>query len=339
MVTRARLRRRTQHRLVSGVAGGIADRLNAPVGFVRFVILFASYPAPWVIWGYAAATIAIPADGRDRPDWDTLVGLARLGLLFGVPAVVFQGGVSISDPLGGPAGWWVAQYGLAAAGLAALLTADYLRGRARTAAETRSVVLAGAPVVVCGLAFGAAVVLAPDVRWEHWLPLVAVVGGAALLIAARRGRVDGFTAPAIVALALTGMVIASNARLEGGVGDSTVTPSAGASGRIVARQAVGDLNLDLRQAARSGHPITVDTSVGVGTLTVSVPRGVPVQVDARVGRGTVEPYIATAFGVRQGFDRRLRHTYATGRHPRAAPIRLTAEVGLGTLTITHEGGS
>jgi phage shock protein PspC (stress-responsive transcriptional regulator) len=40
MVTRVRLRRRTEHRLVSGVAGGIADRLNAPVGFVRvFVVL------------------------------------------------------------------------------------------------------------------------------------------------------------------------------------------------------------------------------------------------------------------------------------------------------------
>ena len=218
MVTRPRLRRRTQHRLVSGVAGGIADRLNAPVAVVRVVILLATL-SPWSVLAYAVATAAIPPEGRDRPDWDNLVGLARLGLLFFVPDVVLNGGLVLNQPFRGPAGWWIAYLGVVGAGALALVGADYLRGRPRTSEETRSVVLAAIPVVACGVALAAAMLIVPDVRWERWLPLVAVVGGAALLVAAWRGRTNGFTTPAIVALALAAGVIAADARLQGGLGN------------------------------------------------------------------------------------------------------------------------
>jgi phage shock protein PspC (stress-responsive transcriptional regulator) len=334
MVTRPRLRRRTQHRLVSGVAGGIADRLNAPVAFVRFVIFFATIPAPWFLWGYAAATVAIPPEGRDRPDWDNVVGLARLGLVQFVPVAALEGGVVLNQPFGGPAGWWIAYLGLLSAGGLALLAADYLRGRPRTREESRRAVLAAVPVAACCAALIAAMLIAPDERWERWLPLVAVVGGGALLVGAWHGRMDGFTAPAMLALALAAAVVAADARLEGGLGDSRVAPGADADGHIVARQAVGELLLDLRHVARDGRLVTVEASVGVGTLRVRLPERRRVQVDARVGRGALEPWMAPGVDSDYGFNPRISRTFGTTRHSGSpAAIRLEAEVGLGKLTI------
>jgi phage shock protein PspC (stress-responsive transcriptional regulator) len=338
MVMRARLRRRTEHRLVSGVAGGIADRLNAPVGFVRLLLVCASIPATWMIWFYGAATLLIPAHGRDRPDWDNAVGLARFGLIVALPLPYT---VIVDEPFGGPAGWWVAYLALIGAGALALLGADYWRGHARTPAEARSAVIAAIPVAICGVALAAAMLLAPDVRWERWLPVAAVVGGGALALGAHRGRVAGLIAPAIVTLALTGVVVAADARLEGGLGDSRMTPTAQGAQQIVARRAIGDLALDLRRVATPGSAVTVDASVGLGTLRIRVPAGARVELDARVGQGTLEPLYDAGPDRMQGFDQRVVRTYLPTRHPRAsgAPrIRLSADVGLGSLEIERHPG-
>ena len=334
MVTRVRLRRRTEHRLVSGVAGGIADRINAPVGFVRIFILLVYAPAPWIVWCYAGAALLIPPSGRDRPDWDNAVGLARLGLVVVVPTLAFPGEVTVGEGFGGPAGWWVAYVGLLAAGTVALLGADYWRDRTRSRTETRSVVLAAIPVVACGAALAAAIWLAPDVRWERWLPLAAVVGAAALALGALRGRTDGLMAPALVALALTGALIAADARLQGGIGDTRMTPSPQDGEPIVARRAIGDLTLDLRPAAKGGRPVAVDASVGVGTLRISVPERARVELEARVGNGSFDAWLpGPDSGTIQGFDRHVRRTYLPIRQSGAPPIRVTAEVGLGAIKI------
>lgn len=341
MVTRARLRRRTEHRLVAGVAGGIADRLNAPVAFVRFFIWLATLPAPWLLWGYAGAALLIPPAARDRPDWDNLIGLARLGTIVGVPALAFGGRTYWNEPLGGPAGWWLAYYGLLAAGALALLGADYSRGCARSPAEARSAVLASLPVAGCAVALAAAMLLVPDFRWERWVPAAALVGAAAVLVGAWRGRTDGFLTPAILCLAVTGFVIAGEARLEGGIGDARVAPSAG-DGQVpvVARRAVGDLALDLRRLRGSGGAVIVEASVGVGTLSVAVAEGARVELVARVGQGAINPRLDPDGTRAQGFDRQLTATYLPNRRhdaPAAAPIRLQADVGAGQIEIGRGG--
>lgn len=339
MVTRVRLRRRTEHRLVSGVAGGIADRLNAPVGFVRVLIVLASAPAPWTIWAYAGATVLIPPSGRDRPDWDNAVGLVRLGLGVSVPVVALAGDVVLNEPFRGPAGWWVAYLGLIAAGAVALLGGDYWRGRARSRAETRSVVIAALPVVACAAALGAAMLLAPGVRWERWLAVPAVVGAAALALGAHRGRTDGVMAPALVALALTGAVIAADARLEGGLGNIRMTPGPQEGERIVARRAIGNVALDLRRVAKAGRAVSVDASIGVGTLRIHVPERARVELDARVGKGSLDLLLSFDPGTLQGFDQHVRQTYLPRNKSRAASvprIRVKADVGLGAIKIGRD---
>ena len=337
MVTHGRLRRRTEQRLVAGVAGGIADRLNASVGFVRVVFGLAVVFVPLGHLAYGAATLAIPARGSNRPDWDSIIGVARLTLVFGVPVLALAGGINVGEPFDGPLGWWLAYGGLLVVGAVALLAADYGRDHPRTRAEARRLVLAAAPAGASAAAFAAAVTLAPDVRWERVAPGIALVAVAGLVLAARRARAAAFVGPAMLSIAIVGFVAASDMRLQGGVGDKQVTPGPAGAAPIVARRAVGALHLDLRRVTRGGRNATVEASVGVGSIQVELPRRSRVVLDARVAKGQINPF-ALADSSTQGFDRRV----TSSAHPRRGgpglpTLRLDARVGLGTIDISGGG--
>jgi phage shock protein PspC (stress-responsive transcriptional regulator) len=331
---RARLRRRVEHRLVAGVAGGVADRLNAPVAFVRFFILLAFAWAPWTIAVYAGAALLLPARDRNRPDWDNLVGAGRLGLVFAalwlaMPPVV------INEPMGGSTGWYVASVGLLAAGAAVMFSADYRRGRGRSREEARSAVLGALPVAGCAAMLAAAIMLVPDVRWERVVPLAAIAGGAALLLAGRRQ----YVAPAMLALAAAVVVVTSGARLDGGVGDLRVAPRDPGGEPIVVRRAVGDVAIDLSRLPRSTERVEVEASVGIGDLEITMPPGTLVEVDAGVGRGSSEPGGLSRNSMLQGFDQRQVGVdrISAGR-PGRAHVRIVADVGVGTVEISQAPG-
>jgi phage shock protein PspC (stress-responsive transcriptional regulator) len=324
LLDRGRLRRRTEHRLVAGVAGGIADRLNAPVAFIRFFIGLAFLWAPWTAALYAAAALLLPATGRDRPDWDNLVAAGRLGLVFAVPWLALPQ-VFVNQPIHGSPGWFIAVYGLLGVGAVLLFSADYRRGRPRSREEARATVLAALPVAACAALVMAGIVLVPHVRWEQVVPLVAVVGGVALLARGRREHV----APMMLALAAAAVVVASGARLEGGVGDVRVAPREPPADRIVVRRAVGDVEVDLRRLRRSAAPVDVEVSVGRGGVDIEVPRGASVDVDARVGSGELEVWHGPGDERRQGLDQRL-DAVRPGR-PDGLRVRVLASVGKGSL--------
>jgi phage shock protein PspC (stress-responsive transcriptional regulator) len=330
-VARPRLRRRAHHRLVAGVAGGLADRLNAPVAFVRFMFGVAAWLMPWAIFAYAAAALLVPAAGRNRPDWDNLIGAARVGLLFAVPWLVAPRYL-VFDDLMGPTGAWIAVYALLAAGAAVLLSIDYVRGRPRTPAEARTTVLAALPVAAVAALLVAGVVLVPDVRWERVVPLAAVAGGAALILAGRRE----FVAPAVLALGAAAVVVASGARLEGGVGDVRLAP-ARAGEPIVAKRAVGDIEIDLRGLRRSEGPILVEARAGYGDVSVRIPKRAAVEIDARGGQGRIDSTSVQTRKVegyrhdRQGYGLDLE--LAEPGRPGAPLMRVVAQVGTGDIDI------
>lgn len=340
MVTHARLRRRTEQRLIAGVAGGIADRLNASAGFIRVLLAFACFWAlDWVLAAYAIGALLIPPRGSDRPDWDNVIGLTRLGVLVVLPVFGDRAEVTLNEPFRGPAGWWIAYYGLLTAGAVALLTADYRRERPRTRDEARAVVLAATPVVACFMALGAVLFLAPDVRWERLLPIVSLVGAAALLLATRGRSAAAFLAPAVLALGMVGIVTAADARLQGGVGGRHVTPAPADGAPIVVRRAIGDLSLDLRRVTRDGRDAVVNASVGVGALKITVPQRARVELDASVGKGRVDAFVFNGLDARQGFDQRIRSTGQPQRARSALPtIRVRARVGLGEIDVNGPVG-
>jgi phage shock protein PspC (stress-responsive transcriptional regulator) len=327
---RARLRRRTEHRLLAGVAGGIADWLNAPVGFVRFFIALAAAWSPWLFAAYAGAALLLPARDRNRPDWDNLVGAGRLGLVIAGPWLALPH-VYINEPIGGSAGWAIASYALLGAAAAVMLSADYRRGRPRSREEARTTVLASLPVAACVLVLVAGMELLPDVRWERFVPPCAIAGGVALLVARRRECV----APALLALAAAVVVVASGARLDGGVGNVTVKPADPRGEPIVVRRAVGDVELDLRRVRNSTEPVEVVASVGMGDLEITVPQWAHVYVDAGVGRGEVGTLLRGEWR-RQGFDQRSAG-FSPGR-PGGARIRIVAEVGSGAIDMSRFAG-
>jgi phage shock protein PspC (stress-responsive transcriptional regulator) len=334
---RPRLRRRTEHRLVAGVAGGIADSLNAPVAFVRVMLALAWAWAGWLLLAYAAAALLLPAVERNRPDWDNLVAAGRVGVLWGVTWLVLPDTIHLDGELEGSAGLWVAYGGVLLAGAAAFLSADYRRGRPRPPAEARATVLAALPLAACAALLAAGLLLAPDVRWERYLPVGVAVGGAALLVAPGRHEL---AAPALLALGLAALAAASGARLEGGVGDARVTPAASAAEPIVARRAVGDLTVDLRELRASPGPISVVASVGVGDLLVAAPRNARVTVEGRVGLGSVEGY-GRDFSIVQGLGVRATPTlrdYAE-RVPPGPQVRVIADVGIGSVQVEFGPGA
>jgi phage shock protein PspC (stress-responsive transcriptional regulator) len=331
-LTRRRLRRRTEHRLVAGVAGGVADWLGAPVAFIRFTVGLAVWlMPPWSIFAYAVAALLVPASGRNGPDWDNLIGAGRLGLLFAVPWLAGPR-VGLGEDAQGPIVVWIAAWGLLAAGAAVLLSTDYVRGRARSAEEARASVIAALPVAACAVVIVAGIVLLPDVRWDRAVPAAAVLGGAALLLAHRRE----FVAPAMLALGAAVAVTASGARLDGGVGDVRLTPT-DAGEPIVAKRAIGDVTIDLSRLRRSEGPITVEAQAGYGDVDVTVPKRSPVEIDARVGEGRIS-FSSVETGKGDGFRRDLAGygLQLADAHTglEAAPrVKVTVRVGAGDIDV------
>ncbi len=332
---RPALRRRTEQRLVAGVAGGLADWLNAPVGFVRVVLVLLGAFSPIPVAVYAGAALVLPARGHNRPSWDNLVCAGRVGLLFLVPAVVFGRSGDLNALFDEPPSLWIPVVALALIGVAVLLSADYVRGRARTDAEARAVVLAAAPLVCFAVVLAGAVVLFPGPRWERFVPAGVLLAGLALLVATlnRSGRT--FVAPAVVAVVLAGSVIAAGTRLEGGVGDASFTTTDAADGSIVARRAVGDMTVDLRRLD-TGRPVTVVASVGMGELRLGVPNDARLTLDAHVGNGRIHAGLVNRkFHYSDGLDTSVREVWPVSRRdtPGAPHIRVVADVGVGEISV------
>ena len=337
---RPALRRRTEHRLLAGVAGGLADWLNAPVWFVRvvFVLLAASQSSiPLAI--YAGAALLIPARGHNRPSWDNLIGAARVGLIFIVPAAAFGDSIDLPALFDEAPSVWIPVVALQLIGLAVLVSADYVRGRARTDAEARAVVLAAAPVVCFAVALAGAVVLFPDPRWERLVPAGVLLAGAALLVATLKGGARAFVAPAVVAVLLGASVTAAGTRLEGGVGDASFTATDATDGSLVVRRAVGDVIVDLRRLD-TRRPVTVVASVGMGELRLGVPNDVRLTLNAHVGSGRINAGIVNRkFLDSGGLDASVRAVWPVSRKdtPTAPRIKVIADVGVGEIWL--DGGS
>jgi phage shock protein PspC (stress-responsive transcriptional regulator) len=329
-VSRPSLRRRVDHRLVAGVVGGIADWLNAPVWLLRVVVGYGCVFSLWVLAVYAVMAMAIPARGRTRPSWDTLVGLGRLALLWFGPALVYWGGDDDSLFDRDPA-LALSLGGLELAGLAILLTATYPHGPSEERA--RRTVLGALPLVgFVGLLLAGSV-LFPGVRWERAVPVGVVLAGLALAAAAQSSHARALVGPAVVASVAGVLVIASGARLQGGVGDevyrtSSLNPPA-------QRLAVGDLHVVLADLPVGRGRAMVRASVGVGNLHIVVPPQARIVIDdAQVGRGQV----TAGTHVGEVFDFRLTDLHGGDLGPLysdrpAVVVHIVADVGLGTLDV------
>jgi phage shock protein PspC (stress-responsive transcriptional regulator) len=179
---------------------------------------------------------------------------------------------------------------------AALVIAGSLSGWFDASA---SVVLAAALVVV-----GAGLVLASVVGRARWLFVVGIVLTCALL-----------TAAAVEPL------------IDDGVGEKTVAPATLVQLQSRYEHGIGDFTVDLRNVALDGKTRRVEVELGIGSLTVLVPKARSLVVDAHVDAGKLLlPDGRTA----NGWDESLR--YARGAAGKGALV-IDLEMGFGDAQV------
>lgn len=318
-------------RILGGACAELARRLNAPVGFIRGLVLVGSFLSPAVFWIYLGAVLLVPHASRRWPGAGNVVGLLRVGLLVAVVQTTFSGRLGVDDLFNQSPQVWIPQAGLCLITLLALLL-SWPEGEDQDAALATSAlaVLAVAALLILGMA------LVPGLRWERGAAVATVLVGAGLLIQTRRGNGRALVLPAVVAASGLMLLTASGARLQGGIGDLDARPVDAQAVHATYRRALGTINLDLSSLASGPRAVTVALSVGVGHINVMVPSQAVVQLDARIGRGTLMPPDA---GPRIGLGIHQVKTYSPAAPPSASDLRLrvSAVVGIGTLSINRPG--
>jgi phage shock protein PspC (stress-responsive transcriptional regulator) len=352
------LHRSRDDRLLAGVAGGLGRYFEISPNFFRAGFAILTLVGGAGILLYLAAALVIPEEGRA----DSIAAEAlkryreRPWLLVGVALV----GIAVLSLVAQADFWPDSGFAWTLLVLGAITIAIAQRGRGdrpppaaeagatdppRAEAPTQPLP-ARAPkppsllVPVLGLLLAAAGLLAflsavgVDIRWDLALAGAATAVGVAVVAGAfLRRRTGGLV---VLGLTLAGLALAVSAidvRLEGPVGDRMYHP---VSAEDVSRSyelAIGELDIDLSNTALESGSTPIDANVGIGDLTVIVPRGVVVDVDATASAGSV-----SVFGREEtGVDSDIRVT-GIGAPPNLdKTLVLDAHVGLGSVTVVRGG--
>ena len=342
-VRRARRDELVPRRVLGGACAELAWRLNAPVAFLRGLVIVACWFSPRVTFVYVAAVLLIPHGARRWSGWENVIGGLRVGVLYGVLFATASGGVLGSPLFDQSPAVWITQGGLLLATLMALFASPSIVG---SDLRDREVALASLALIAVAGALVLGMVLAPAVRWEEVASAVVVFTGVVLIVGGRRAR--GLLLPAVVAASGVVLLAASGARLQGGIGHTDVRPVRLATLAHSYRLAIGSLHLDLSGLPASRRVLTLAVSVGIGRLDLTVPAGAAVEIDARVGRGTFFTTLGSVLPVTGlAIDRRINSAALSGAtgpagsaaeaarllaHP-SLRLRINAEVGVGTLQL------
>ncbi len=143
----------------------------------------------------------------------------------------------------------------------------------------------GAVLVIVGLG---GVLLATgvlDLATQTFAAASVIVMGAALVVGAWWGGSPALVGIGLATAAVLGVVMAVDVNLDGGVGDRIYRPASASTVQDRYRLGVGRLWVDLRASEFPQGTTRIDTSLGVGELTVVVPDDVRIEASgsARIG--------------------------------------------------------
>lgn len=164
-------------------------------------------------------------------------------------------------------------------------------------------IVAGAILVMIGIAWLIEAADWADIPWRGLLAGALVLVGVALMVGARRGSYGGLIVFGIflaVALALSSAIaVLADIPLSGGIGEERHHPVAVIEDEY--RWGIGSMTIDLRGAEPPLEGREITASVAIGELVVYVPEGTEVSVEARAGIGE-----ARVFGqASNGFDAQM----------------------------------
>ena len=168
-----------------------------------------------------------------------------------------------------------------------------------------------------------------EVPWRAVLPAALIAVGLACVAGAFRGRQHALMVVGVALTVVLSLAAAADWDLDvpwgGGVGDRTERPSTPAA-LTGYELGVGNLVVDLRQLQVPPGTTVVDARVGIGELTVQLPRGVSVAVVASSGLGQVQ-----ALGEEEGGCASKLDTTAEAGGDRR--LELDLRVGLGQVRV------
>jgi hypothetical protein len=135
----------------------------------------------------------------------------------------------------------------------------------------------------------------------------------------------------LAVLTVVGVTLGTGSSLSGGAGDNSFAPANLSAVQSHYRLGAGRLDLNLGAVTFPASGKTVNVTVGLGRLTVEVPKNTVIDLQARTGLGQVNVFGQTGSN--------LQETYYTGTGPTppggAPHLNLDAHVGMGYLQISQ----
>ena len=186
--------------------------------------------------------------------------------------------------------------------------------------------------------------------FRHYMALLVAVVGLGLVVGAWFGRVGGLVALGIVLLPVVLVSLASDtlefstsdngpvvlvslpsdtAGFSTSAGDGHHRPAGVDEIPDAYRLGVGSLVVDLREVDFTGRMVEVEADVGIGELTLYLPRDVAADVSGRVGIGSIRTWDHLGTTSRQGIGITSDYTSAGAD----GMIVLDASVGLGEIRV------
>ena len=363
-----RLARPTEGRWLGGVAAGLGDYFDVNPLVYRIAFAALALVGGTGLLLYLAAWLVIPGEHddesiavealrgrRDQPWLLVGVGLLAFGALFALSEAHFwpgTGNVWLAATLvGGALVWWhVSQRAdrpRAVQTAAAPVAAEEAANDATPPEQATTRVqpppspprpprkpslfapVVGALLAAAGL-FGLLAVLdIYDVDVAAALAAGVVIVGAAIAFGAMtQRRVGGLVFLGLLLLAAFAMAAITPVSVGAGVGEKTETPTTVTALDSSYEHGIGDLELDLSDVTLPAGTTSVDASVGIGKLVVTVPEDVALVIDAHAGVGSIDLLGARDDGV--DADRRIA---LPGSTPDAPVLDLEADIGVGDIQV------
>jgi phage shock protein PspC (stress-responsive transcriptional regulator) len=336
-----RLSRPRDGRWLGGVSSGLGAYFDLSPAIYRIAFVALALAGGTGILLYIAAWLIIPDEGEN----DSIAAAMlkrnhdRPGRAVGLALIAFVAILALSEARfwPSPGNLWLA----AAVAGAALVWWQVSPRSARPSSpgadvtapsQRRSLfpLAAGGVLVVVGVIALLDIVGAWNADWRIVLgALVAAIGG---LIAA--GAATGRSVGAVIGLGLLlGAVLALVAAIRvpvfAGIGDRVEHPASVIQLDSKYELGIGDFNVNLADVALPAGETHVKATLGIGDLTVHVPKNVTVEVDGRAGAGEV-----VIFGHSDDGTSIHDHVREAGTVP-GRRLVLDAHVGFGRLEVVR----
>lgn len=359
------LRRRSDDRVIGGVASGLGDFLNVDPLLIRigFVGLMVFGGLGLIL--YVGAWLLLPDETREDSIAEQLLGRvgltpSRIGsaLLLLIGGLLLVGALSSGGSLSGFAPTVAAAFVVIVAGVALLRQGERHAAVAAPpvagpivrapAAPAAAAAVPAAPVrrrvkrppsplgwYVLGAMFGAIGLLALatnlrgiDVDPGQFFGVALTALGIGLVIGTWWGRARLLILLGVLMLPFAVTASFVTAPIEGGVGDHWFEPTSAAELRDEYRLVGGRIVLDLTEVEATGEPMVISASVAIGQLVVRLPADARVEINAAVGAGDL-----LVLGTRQ-VGSGLEDRYV--REGDGPSFALDLETGIGALFIDGE---